>query len=65
MNKRPGNNGNYLKIATVLAERATCVRRKYGAVIMKYGSIVGTGYCGAHRGAVECISHSCNSKHLR
>lgn len=44
----------YLKIAQAVALRSTCLRRKYGAVIVKNDQIVATGYNGAPRGATNC-----------
>lgn len=44
----------YLNIAREVAGRATCLRRKFGAVIVKSKQIVSTGYCGAPRGTVNC-----------
>lgn len=44
----------YLKIAEVVAKRGTCLRRKFGAVIVKDDRIVSTGYAGAPRGRKNC-----------
>lgn len=44
----------YLNIAREVAGRATCIRRKFGAVIVKSKQIVSTGYCGAPRGTINC-----------
>ena len=40
----------YLSIAEAVAGRSTCLRRKYGAVIVNNDEIVATGYNGAPRG---------------
>lgn len=45
----------YLNIAAAVALRSTCIRRQYGAVIVKDGEIVATGYNGSPRGAVNCF----------
>ena len=45
----------YLDMADVARERSTCLRRTYGAVIVKNDSIVSTGYSGAPRGRAKCI----------
>ena len=42
----------YLDIAAEVARRSTCLRRQYGAVIVKNDEIVATGYNGAPRGGV-------------
>ena len=44
----------YLDIAQTVAERGTCLRRRFGAVIVKNDSIVSTGYAGAPRGRENC-----------
>lgn len=44
----------YLDIAKTVAERSTCLRRKYGCVIVKNDEIISTGYNGAPRGAPNC-----------
>ena len=44
----------YLDIAQTVAERGTCMRRKFGAIIVKDDVIVSTGYNGAPRGRKNC-----------
>lgn len=44
----------YLDIAQIVAERGTCLRRRFGAVIVKNDTIVSTGYAGAPRGRKNC-----------
>ena len=44
----------YLKIAKDVSERSPCSRRKFGAVIVKNGGIIATGYNGTIRGAINC-----------
>ena len=44
----------YLDIAQTVATRSTCLRRMYGAIIVKNDIIVSTGYCGAPRGRQNC-----------
>lgn len=46
----------YLNIAYEVAKRSTCLRRQYGAVIVKNDEIISTGYNGAPRGVVNCVS---------
>jgi dCMP deaminase len=55
MMERPDWDRYYIDIARVVAVRATCIRRKYGAIIVKDHAIVSTGYCGAPRGEPNCI----------
>lgn len=44
----------YLDIAQAVAVRGTCIRRKFGAIIVNNDSIVSTGYAGAPRGRKNC-----------
>ena len=44
----------YLDIAQTVAQRSTCLRRKYGAIIVKNDEIISTGYNGAPRGCTNC-----------
>lgn len=44
----------YLKIAEAVLNRSTCLRRRYGAVIVKDDEIISTGYNGAPRGMPNC-----------
>ena len=45
----------YLDIAETVLERATCLRRVYGAIIVKNDEIISTGYNGAPRGRRNCV----------
>lgn len=45
----------YLDIAQTVLERATCLRRVYGAIIVKNDEIISTGYNGAPRGRRNCV----------
>ena len=44
----------YLDIAETVSERSTCLRRRYGAIIVKNDEIISTGYNGAPRGRANC-----------
>ena len=44
----------YLDIAQAVAERGTCLRRKFGSIIVKNDEIISTGYAGAPRGRKNC-----------
>lgn len=54
MNRRDKIN-YYLDIAETVLERGTCLRRKFGAIIVKNDEIVSTGYVGAPRGRANCV----------
>ena len=45
----------YLDIAETVAERGTCLRRNFGAIIVNKDQIISTGYVGAPRGRRNCI----------
>lgn len=44
----------YLDIAQTVSERSTCLRRRFGAIIVKNDVIVSTGYNGTPRGRKNC-----------
>ena len=44
----------YLDLAEVVAQRGTCLRRNYGAVIVKNDEVISSGYVGAPRGRNNC-----------
>lgn len=51
---RVSKHNYYLDIAQTVAERSTCLRKKYGAIIVKDDAIIATGYNGAPRGRKNC-----------
>ena len=51
---RVSKDNYYLDIARTVAERSTCLRKMYGAIIVKDDVIVSTGYNGAPRGRKNC-----------
>ncbi|MBO5203343.1 MAG: cytidine deaminase [Clostridia bacterium] len=51
---RVSKHNYYLDIAQTVAERGTCLRRLFGAIIVKDDVIVSTGYNGAPRGRKNC-----------
>ena len=51
---RPSKDAYYLGIAKAVAQRATCLRCIYGAVIVNNDEIVSTGYNGSARGEANC-----------
>ena len=53
--KRIDKINYYLEIADTVLKRGTCLRRNYGAVIVKNDEIISTGYTGAPRGRINCI----------
>lgn len=64
--KRPGWDEYFINIAKAVSTRATCLRRKYGAVITKDNIIVSTGYNGAPAGMKDCLEvGKCTRKELQ
>lgn len=53
MDRRDKTN-YYLDLADVVSRRCTCLRRHYGAVIVKNDEVISTGYVGAPRGRKNC-----------
>lgn len=55
----------YLDIAEAVLGRGTCLRRKFGAIIVKSDEIISTGYAGAPRGRKNCCDiGSCRRQEL-
>jgi len=52
--QRRDKNNYYLDIAESVSQRCTCLRRHYGAVIVRDDEIISTGYVGAPRGRKNC-----------
>jgi len=53
--ERISKENYYLDIAQTVLERATCLRRVYGAIIVNNDEIISTGYNGAPRGRANCV----------
>ena len=52
--ERRDKENYYLDIAQAVAGRGTCLRRNFGAIIVKHDQIMSTGYSGAPRGRRNC-----------
>ena len=62
---RPEWDDYFIEIAKVVSSRSTCLRRKYGAVIVKDKVIISSGYNGSPRGIANCIDLGrCTRKEL-
>ncbi len=62
---RPTWDEYFIEIAKVVSSRSTCLRRRYGAVIVKDNVIISTGYNGAPRSSLNCIdTGKCRRKEL-
>ncbi len=56
---RPTKDEYFMEIANVVAKRSTCLRIHVGAVIVKNGRILSTGYNGAPHGFEHCLDIGC------
>lgn len=64
--ERISKTNYYLDIAQTVATRGTCIRRRFGAIIVKNDVIVSTGYAGAPRGRKNCSDLGfCMREHLK
>ena len=52
--ERRDKTNYYLDLAEMVSQRCTCLRRHYGAVIVKNDEVISTGYVGAPRGRKNC-----------
>jgi len=52
---RKDKENYYLDIAETVMLRSTCLRRRYGAIIVLNDEIIATGYNGAPRGRKNCL----------
>jgi dCMP deaminase len=64
-NNRPDIDEYFLKIASVVAERATCLRHHMGAVAVGDKHILATGYNGAPAGLSDCLTLGCLRNELK
>lgn len=65
MDLRKDKINYYLDIADTVLQRSTCLRRKYGAIIVRNDEIISTGYNGAPRGRKNCTDMNfCMREHL-
>ena len=53
-----------MKIAEDVSERAICVKRKVGALVVKENRILSTGYNGAPKGFAHCTEETCLRKQM-
>jgi len=56
---RPSWDSYFLRMADVVSERSTCLRRHVGAVLVRDKQIIATGYNGAPRGLPHCAEVGC------
>ncbi len=64
--ERRSKENYYLDIAETVLQRSTCLRRRYGAIIVLNDEIISTGYNGAPRGRQNCVDlGSCTREKLQ
>jgi dCMP deaminase len=61
---RPAWDDYFMKLAEDVAERAICVKRKVGALVVKENRILTTGYNGAPKGFKHCTEQTCLRKQM-
>jgi dCMP deaminase len=64
MNDRPTWDEYFLEMARVIAKRATCLRRRVGALLVRDKRILATGYNGAPTGLPHCDEVGCRREQL-
>ena len=57
--QRPSWDEYFMSITELVAERATCLRRKVGAILVRDKHIIATGYNGAPRNVAHCTEVGC------
>jgi dCMP deaminase len=62
--RRPSWDEYFMKIAHLVSERSTCLRRRVGAIIVREKRIISTGYNGAPRGLDHCLTIGCMREKL-
>ncbi len=55
----------FMKIAEVVSERSTCIKRKVGAVLINDSHILSTGYNGSPSGFNHCTPITCMRQNLK
>jgi len=58
-NSRPSKDEYYLEISKAVCLRSPCIRRQFGAIIVREDVVVSTGYNGPARGVVNCMEVGC------
>ncbi|MEM2877980.1 MAG: dCMP deaminase family protein [Candidatus Hadarchaeales archaeon] len=63
-NSRPSKDEYYLSIAKAVCQRSPCIRRQFGAIVVRDDVVVSTGYNGPARGVVNCMEVGCLKNEL-
>lgn len=62
--ERPSWDEYFMDIASLVAKRSTCMRRRVGAVMVKQKNILTTGYNGTPSGITHCDVTGCLREQL-
>lgn len=65
MRARPDQDDYFMMIADAVSCRSTCLRMQYGAVIVKHGQVISTGYNGAPSGIPHCETCYLEEHHIK
>ncbi len=65
MANRISKDDYFMRIANVISQRSTCIKRKVGAVLVKESHIISTGYNGAPSGFKHCTKDTCVRMNLK
>ncbi|MFH2034247.1 MAG: cytidine/deoxycytidylate deaminase family protein [Candidatus Margulisiibacteriota bacterium] len=65
MSNRPSWDEYFIEITRLVSNRATCIKRRVGAVIVKDNRILATGYNGAPRGLDHCDAAGCLRQQMK
>jgi dCMP deaminase len=63
--ERPSIDTYFMKMAQLVSERSTCIRRKVGAIIVKNKRVLSTGYNGAPKSLAHCREYGCIREKLQ
>lgn len=64
-NERISKDEYFMKIADLVSQRSTCIKRKVGAVLVVDNHIISTGYNGAPPGFKHCTKETCVRQDLK
>ncbi len=62
---RPTVDEYFMKMADLVSERSTCLRRKVGAVLVRDKRVLATGYNGAPKGLKHCDETGCLREQMK
>ena len=65
MENRPNWHKYFMDMAFLVSTRATCLRRKVGAVIVRNNQVLSTGYNGAPKHVTHCAVTGCLREKLK